>query len=203
MKKLTGTLSLLILLIAGTSFVLVSNKKIPPVCVNQEELKLFDMINVYRNENGLPPIRLSKSLTLVAQLHAKDLSINRPFSKKCNMHSWSNKGKWTSCCYTADHKQADCMWSKPKELTNYKGAGYEISHGYAQFDTFSGDTVTAVTSLEGWKNSKGHNDVILNKSIWKKTKWNSVGIGIYRDFSCVWFGKEADLEEIPTVCKGD
>ena len=201
MRKLTGTISLLIILILGTSFVLKTSKKLPDVCLSKEEVKLFDMINMYRNKNGLHPIQLSKSMTFVAQTHAKDLSINRPFSKKCNMHSWSQEGKWTSCCYTSDHKEATCMWNKPKELTNYKGAGYEISHGFAQFDEFSGDTVTAESALEGWKESKGHNDVILNKNIWNNNKWNSIGIGIYRDFACVWFGKEADIEELPTVCK--
>lgn len=200
MKKITGIIILLLVLIVGTSFVLQTEKRLPDVCLSKEEVKLFDMINMYRNEKGLRPIQLSKSMTIVAQAHAKDLSVNRPFSKKCNMHSWSKEGKWSSCCYTSDHKKATCMWEKPKELTNYKGEGYEISHGFAQFDEFSGDTVTAESALEGWKESKGHNDVLLNKGLWKKAEWKAVGIGIYRDFACVWFGKEADSEEIPVIC---
>lgn len=186
---------------ACASYVMRQNNKNPDICLSAEEKKLFDDINAYRKKNGLSPVILSASLTKVAQTHAYDLSYNRPFSKKCNMHSWSDKGKWTSCCYTDDHKQSQCMWDKPKELTKYSGYGFEISHGFAQFPTFSGDTVTAATALEGWKNSSGHNNVILNKDIWNKMKWNAIGIGINRDFACVWFGTEADSESIPEVCK--
>lgn len=201
-KKVTASISFLLLLISVTSFIYKTNKKLPEVCLSTEELVLYDFINVYRNKNGLKPISLSKSLTYVAQTHVKDLSINRPFNNsKCNMHSWSDKGKWTSCCYTSNHKQAECMWNKPKELTHYKGQGYEIAHGFAQFNEFSGDTVTAVSALDGWKNSKGHNNVILNKDIWNKSAWNAIGIGIYKDFACVWFGKETDLEDLPKICK--
>ena len=46
---------------------------------------------------------------------------------ECNLHSWSDKGPWSACCYTPDHAQAQCMWDKPSELTNYPGNGYEIS----------------------------------------------------------------------------
>jgi uncharacterized protein YkwD len=182
-------------LFACASFTLLNKDKEPEFKLSQKEQQLFDDINEYRKVNGLPAIVLSKSLTIVAQTHAHDLSYNRPFSKKCNMHSWSDKGKWSSCCYTDDHKQSECMWKKPQELSKYKGYGYEISHGYSQFEKFSGDTVTAITALEGWKNSKGHNNVILNKEIWAKMKWNAIGIGIDRDFACVWFGTDVDPEK--------
>jgi hypothetical protein len=170
-------------------------------CLSQKELDLYNAINDYRRSKGLANIPLSSSLTYVAQTHAYDLSYNRPFSSKCNMHSWSDKGKWSSCCYTSDHKQKECMWNKAREMTKYKGDIYEISHGYAQFDKFSGDTVTAFGALDGWKNSSGHNNVILNKDIWASTKWNAIGIGINRDFACVWFGKEIDEEKTPEECK--
>ena len=182
-------------LLVCASFTLLKSNKEPEFKLSQKEQQLFDDINEYRKENGLPTIVLSKSLTIVAQTHAHDLSYNRPFNKKCNMHSWSDKGKWSSCCYTEDHKQSECMWKKPQELTKYKGNGFEISHGYSQFEKFSGDTVTAVTALDGWKSSKGHNNVILNKDIWAKMKWNAIGIGINRDFACVWFGTDVDPEK--------
>jgi hypothetical protein len=198
-QRLTVGITLLVAL--ASIFVISSfqNTK-DEVCLSPKEMELFNSINEYRKANGLSPIKLSKSLCKVAQAHAYDLSYNRPFSSTCNMHSWSDKGKWTSCCYTADHKQAQCMWNKPRELSNYKGDGFEISHGFQQFDSFSGDTVTVKSSLEGWKNSKGHNNVILNKEIWAKMKWNAIGIGINRDFSCVWFGTEEDTETEPKGC---
>src|SRR5688572_10796475 len=109
----------------------VSFNKKPPVteiCLSPEEKKLYDLIMEYRKSKNLPPIPLSQKLTLVAQTHAKDLAEHHEFDPKgkCNPHSWSDKGNWTSCCYTNDHKVASCMWTKPQEIADYSGSGYEI-----------------------------------------------------------------------------
>lgn len=94
--------------------------------LTSEEMKLYNNIMEYRKEKKLPSIPLSKSLTFVAQTHVSDLVNNKPDIGKCNSHSWSRKGNWTSCCYTPDHSRAECMWNKPSELTSYKGTGFEI-----------------------------------------------------------------------------
>jgi len=96
--------------------------------LTQEETNLYNLIMQYRAEKGLPSIPLSTSLTFVAKTHAKDLDQYQPDKGNCNMHSWSNKGPWTPCCYTRDHAKAKCMWDKPKELTNYSGNGFEIAY---------------------------------------------------------------------------
>ncbi len=155
--------------------------------LSNEEKKLYDLIMEYRNEKGLPIIRISSSLTHVAQLHVKDLSNNHPDQGICNMHSWSSNGPWSSCCYTSDHARAECMWSKPRELSNYKGNGYEISFG-----SF-GTEATPESALNGWKSSSGHNAVIINQGIWND-RWNAIGIGLYKGYSVVWFGKEYDTQ---------
>lgn len=147
-----------------------------------EEMKLYKLIMKYRQEKGLPPIPLSKSLTIVAQTHVKDLLENHPDKGNCNMHSWSSKGKWEACCYTDDHAKASSMWKKPRELTSYQGNGYEIASGGA-----SG----AEDALNLWKDSKSHNDVIINKGTWK-AKWQAIGIGINNGYAVVWFGNEPD-----------
>ena len=164
------------------------------VCLGSEEKKLYDLIMEYRKEKNLESIPLSAKLTLVAQTHAKDLSENYdPFNGKCNLHSWSKKGKWESCCYTDDHKRAECMWSKPKEIAGYESSGYEISY-------YSGAGANAEEGLAGWKESKGHNQIIINDGMWKQLKWNSVGVGIYKEYGVVWFGELKD--ETPVVeCK--
>jgi hypothetical protein len=155
--------------------------------LNDEERLLYRLIMEYRNEMGLPNIPLSRSLTTVAQTHVRDLDQNNPNQGPCNLHSWSSNGTWTACCYTRDHANASCMWNKPRELTNYKGDGYEISYGSY------GATATAEGALNGWKKSSGHNAVIINQGIWDD-KWNAIGIGLSNGFAVVWFGKEYDYE---------
>ena len=153
--------------------------------LSNEETELYNIIMQYRYSKGLTKIPLSKSLTFVAQTHVKDLVNNKPDVGNCNMHSWSNKGNWTPCCYTDDHARAKCMWDKPSELTSYKGNGYEISYG-------GGNSVTAIGALSGWKSSSGHNAVIINQGIWNDNNWQAIGIGIYKGFAVVWFGEEKD-----------
>ncbi|MEK8020269.1 MAG: PKD domain-containing protein [Candidatus Parabeggiatoa sp.] len=151
-----------------------------------EEKRLYELVNAYRAENGLPAIPFSNSLTYVAQTHVKDLQ-NHPPSGTCNMHSWSSNGAWSSCCYTSDHAQAQCMWDKPRELTPYPGNGYENAYGGS-----SGYIATAQGALAGWKNSSGHNAVILNQNTWNNVTWQALGVGIYQSYAVLWFGKEVD-----------
>jgi uncharacterized protein YkwD len=154
-----------------------------------EERKLYHLIMEYRAEKGLPDISLSPSLTFVAQTHVKDLVDNKPDQGSCNSHSWSAKGSWSPCCYTSDHAQAECMWSKPRELTSYKGNGYEIACG--SNDCCSDFEMTADYAFQSWKNSQLHNEVMVNEGIWTEP-WNAIGIGLYKGFAVVWFGMEPD-----------
>lgn len=153
--------------------------------ISSEEQKLYQLLNEHRNQYGLQAIPLSVSLTNVAQTHVRDLS-NYPPSQygQCNLHSWSDNGPWSSCCYTPDHAQAQCMWSKPKELTSYTGAGYEISA--------MATTMSAQTALNIWKASSGHNAVMINQSTWAGVTWNAVGVGINNNYAVIWFGEEKD-----------
>ena len=157
--------------------------------LSNEETELYSIIMQYRYTKGLKNIPLSKSLTFVAQTHVKDLVNNNPhndsFSSNCNGHSWSNKGSWTPCCYTSDHLRARCMWSKPSELTSYKGNGYEIGH-------WTSGIATAEGALLGWKSSSGHNEVIINQGIWSDSNWQSIGICIYKGYAVAWFGEDRD-----------
>lgn len=169
-------------------------KKIIHATVSAEELKLYNLIMKYRKENGLPAIPLSNSLTYVAQTHCRDLVDNKPDTANCNAHSWSTGGSWSACCYTPDHARATYMWVKPRELTNYTGNGYEIGHGSSAVGDY---LATAESALSGWQHSPGHNSVILNKENWKSMKWKAIGIAVYKNFSMVWFGIEADPDGTP------
>jgi uncharacterized protein YkwD len=169
------------------------NLKATSQVLNTEEQELYRIMMNYRSQHGLPSIPFSKSLTIVAQTHVRDLYKNTPDKGICNMHSWSSNGPWTGCCYTPDHAQANCMWSKPRELTSYKGNGFEIACSTRTSDN-SDYNITANEALESWKGSPGHNQVIINGDIWTD-KWNAIGIGMYKGYAVVWFGNELDDEK--------
>jgi hypothetical protein len=176
-------------------------KILPVICITRAERSLYDLINKYRASVRLPDVPLSSSLTYVAQMHARDMADNVVTDNLCNLHSWSDKGDWTACCYTSDHKKAECMWEKPMELTNYQGYGYEI--GYWNDFHYEDKSLIANDALEGWKESKGHKEVIINRGMWKKMSWKAMGVGIYKGYVYVWFGEDKDKEKYPGICQDE
>jgi len=159
-----------------------------------EEKKLYDLIMDYRKSKRLKQVPLSSKLTQVAQAHVRDLAANFDYDNKnnCNPHSWSDKGSWSPCCYTPDHKYAKCMWDKPKEIGGYNGDGFEIAF-------FSSSGATAADGLEGWKKSPGHNPLLVNTGMWSKVEWKAIGVGVYQQYAVVWFGEVEDRSDI-SIC---
>lgn len=174
------------------------NEAEPGTCLSAAEAELAAQINAYRGENGLEPVPLSRTLVTVAQYHVQDAVENAAtvFAGDCNLHSWSDARPdlWTGMCYTSDHAQAELMWSKPAEIS--KGAftvnGFEnAAAGYA--------TVTA--ALNGWQESQGHNDVILNRNIWQSLQWRAMGVGVVEGgYYFLWFSQGEDQEPALPDC---
>jgi hypothetical protein len=165
-------------------------------CINQEELNLYNLVNAYREQNGLADIPLSKNLCYVAKLHVNDLQYNRPDTANCNLHSWSDKGDWLECCYGPDVFNNSCMTSKPKELTSYPGKAYEIAFWE------SVDAMPAIV-IDLWKSSSASNDLMLNKGTWKGSQWKACGVGVLKGYAVLWFGPEADADEGVKICNTD
>ena len=89
------------------------------------------------------------------------------------------------------------MWFKPAELTGFEGIGYEMVY----YSTFPDDVSNMqVGALEGWKNSRKHHEMIINKDIWKQVEWKAMGVAIYKTYAVVWFSDSPDPDNIPTVC---
>jgi len=166
-------------------------------CLTSEESKLVDLVNQYRNQNGLPSVSASKSLVTVGQWHVIDLNVNKPAGGSCNLHSWSDKhlDLWSSVCYTDDHANAAGMWNKPREITKdtYLGNGYENAIG-------PGSNITASEALNGWKSSPPHNAVILELGGWQGSNWQAMGVGIYKNYAVLWFGHEIDPQGTISTC---
>lgn len=160
-----------------------------PLSLREEELA--KKINDYRKSKGLKPLKVSKSLTFVARTHNNDQ--NKYYSESwkdkrgiaANLHSWSNHGKWKPVMYTPDHKYEEGMWNKPKELTNFKVDGYEIS---AMSDFTTDDAAERAVNI--WKNSSGHNKVIVGEDDWNTI--SVMGVSINGGYADIWFADESN-----------
>lgn len=162
-------------------------------CIDTMEMKLYKMINDYRQRYNIPPIPLSKSLSYIAALHAKDLFLHHPDQGPCNFHSWSNKGFWAPFCYPKDENKKNSVWDKPRELTKYPSKANEIV--YWENNPLVTDTIMMV-----WKTEDYFNSFLLNTGKWQGKPWNAIGIAVYENYACAWFGEVADPEGEATVC---
>ena len=183
-NRCCGVLLLFLYTFLGGGLVYAAPNKIEKVSLSATEKELYRLLMDYRAEKGLASIPLSPSLTYVAQTHVRDLTAHPP-AADCNLHSWSEYGDWMPCCYTPDLAEAKNMWNKPRELTQYKGAGYEIA-----FRNSAG--ATAMSAINAWKNSYGHNATMINQDSWSGITWRAIGIGVYGEYAVIWFGEEQE-----------
>lgn len=152
---------------------------------------LVDRINEVREQHRLPAVPLSPRLTLVAKTHVEDLARHSPH-KDCgnNLHAWSRNGTWKGGCFLlADKTTYPVMWDKPKELAQYASPGYEIAASGTLGDKPHLDYDQA---MKAWRGSPAHENVILNKDIWKDRAWKAVGAAIAYGYACAWFGQAPD-----------
>lgn len=157
--------------------------------LSEAEANLYYLINEYRESLGLSRLSFSKSLTSVARAHVKDSHDYTPRLQldgrgiQGNLHSWSNNGNWSGGAYTPDHAHAEIMWDKPSELTDYNGAGYEIS-------VYHSIGIDPKLALDLWKSSPGHNEVIIGDNDWSFI--TTMGVAMDKNYSHVWFGGDED-----------
>lgn len=185
---------ILLALVFFFSVKLFAQHRIPSgFCMNENELKLAEAINKIRKKHGKKPIKLSVSLTYVAETHVKDLQINHPDTSICNLSSWSNKGKWTPVCYNPYVVDRKAMWDKPRELTRYPYNGYELV-AYMQ------DGIILDSLSELWDTLAESLDMITTEGVWAKKHWEAMGVGISGNYASVWFGQREDRKGAPHVC---
>ncbi len=183
MKSLLFSLSLMLL--AQT----VQAESIGDNSLTATEAELATLINNHRVAHGKSRLPVSKSLTYVGRWHAWDAANNHPFTDHCNLHSWSNARShiWDSVCYTSDHAQAAQMWDKPRQVTNNQFTGY----GYENA-AWRTPSISPAQAVDMWKNSPGHNDVILEQGGFAGVTFQTMGVGINNNYAFVWFSDSSD-----------
>lgn len=149
--------------------------------LTRDESILFNMINDIRVQNKLKSIPLSRDLCTVAQTHIDDLIKWKPQDKGCSLQSWSGSGNWTSCCNTKELPGIECMKSKPREITGYKGDGYELIY-------WSEENAIPAEAAALWRDVDASADMILGRAKWSNFHWKAMGVGIKGGYAVLWLG---------------
>lgn len=153
--------------------------------LSPDEQTLFDTINKYRTENGLPAVKLSASLSMVANRRVLDLNQNM----KTITHSWSN------CPYDiGDKKTWPCQIESPRHLNSgYTGDGYETLYGTTN------SRVDLGSALAAWKKSEMHSSIILNKGMFESMPWEEFGVATGGGYASLWFGYSGSMAKVQTA----
>ncbi len=115
----------------------------PALALDSEETAFLSIINDYRLTNGLAALALSPTLTTASELHSQDMADQNYFSH-----------------YSLDGRSP---WDRMRDAGyNYAtSVGENIAAGY----------VTAQDVFQAWKDSPGHNAIMLSSS------FRAIGIG--------------------------
>lgn len=151
--------------------------------------RLVETVNEHREDRGLERVAWSPALAEVAQAHLQDLeSSDAAEGEQCNLHSWSDEGEWTACCYRpGDKASAECMRRKPREITgeDYPHAGYEIA-------AWRSSGMDREEALRIWRDSDAHHEVMVNRGVWSEVEWEAIGAALSEEYALVWFGEEPE-----------
>lgn len=163
------------------------------LCLTPQESALAQSINSTRVAKGLPEIPLSRSLCYVADVHAKDLYFFHKGSGDCSLHSWSDKGRWTGCCYDNPKTDGRCMHNKPSELTDYSGLGFELVY-------WDNTANCSENALSVWAKNESTSAMWFNGNSYEIYDWNAMGISIFKGYVIVWFGTIHDNSDAISIC---
>jgi hypothetical protein len=162
-------------------------------CISAEEYQLYQLINDYRKVFALPEVVLSKSLSYVAIAHARDLAANFNADTICNMHSWSDKGRWKPICFPSEQSRKNNVHLKAKEIIGYQTEAFEITY-------WSNVENTPKQILGFWRENTVSADLLINRAKWENHTWKAIGIGIEDGYAVVWLGEGIDFEVSTPVC---
>ena len=105
-----------------------------------EELQFLDLINDYREQNGLRRVVFSDTLTVAAERHSKDMAKYRFFAHNTAGSSY----------YAVGSEPWDRMEAEGYDYNTFKGENLAV--GYE----------TAEQAMQAWKESPSHNEAMLD-----------------------------------------
>ena len=164
----------------------------PEDTLDLQELELYRLIVEYRAEHGLPAIKLSHALTIVAGRHALDQVENM---RRYSGHDWSDHK------YHVDYPTDRTPIDAPGHLTRAETLGTGFTGQHFEISTGPGPSVVgpffdaAVMEPHGafsnWQSSPPHNAVILQ---WGQTHWHwdTIGVGLHKGIAHVHFSGTPD-----------
>jgi uncharacterized protein YkwD len=117
------------------------------IAIDAEEQKMLNGINAYRQQHGLAPLAFSSRLNQAAAWMSHDMAVKRYFSHTDSL----GRNPFV--------RMADCGY------TYNTSKGENLAAGYAD----------AASTLNQWKNSSGHNAILLGSS------FRAAGIARYYD----------------------
>ena len=113
------------------------------------EQQVVELVNIERSNAGLPPLKRSDALEAAARYHAKDMAVDQYFSHD----SYDAGNIWVCNCFT-------------RMKSFYPGGGWMGENIAAGFST-------PASVMEGWMDSQGHRENILNPH------YREIGVGYY------------------------
>jgi hypothetical protein len=119
------------------------------VSYDAEELRVLELINEYRQDNGLEPLLLSSTLSVASERHSEDMGERDFFAHNTASSSY----------YPAGSEPWDRMDAEGYDYNTYKGEN--IAAGYE----------TAEEAFRAWRESPSHNRAMLEGD------YRVVGIG--------------------------
>lgn len=123
------------------------HKTAPVYYPDRDTMELFDLVNQYRKDNGIEPLSFDAELSKLAYVRATE-------QLKAKGHTRPDETRFNTIYDEYGYE--------------YNGAGENIAIG---------TEATPERMMNGWINSKTHNENML------KTKWTRAGIGLYTDSS--------------------
>lgn len=111
------------------------------------EMQIFDITNIIRARYHLPKLIWDHTAADVAYLHSRDMSDRDYFSH-------------------VSETEGDLANRLQEGGVEYSSAGENIAYNY----------IDAIAVTEGWLNSKGHRDVLLNE------EFTHLGVGVYEKY---------------------